>query len=136
MISVFIAIVILGTSLDVLAGSKNKNNSSSSSSPSKSLIVKILLCFSVYSNGKKILSRTKIEGSIDCIHGIRFFSMCWVVMGHTWYVNVKSPPDNIFDMGDVSHNYNINMLNFKEFIIRISSGMSLEIPFSNPEDGL
>ena len=100
MISVFLAVVILGTSIDVLHVSKNKDTPTSSKP--NSLIVKILLCFSVYSNGKKILSRVKLEGSIDCIHGIRFFSMCWVVMGHTWYVNLKAPPDNIFDLGDVS----------------------------------
>merc|ERR1712038_1742928 len=98
MISVFLAVVILGTSLDVLHVSKKK--SAPTSSKPNSLMVKILLCFSVYSNGKKILSTTKLEGSIDCIHGIRFFSMCWVVMGHTWYVNTKTPVDNIFDLGD------------------------------------
>ena len=103
MISVFLAVVILGTSIDVFHVSKTKDTPASSKP--NSLIVKILLCFSVYSNGKKILSRVKLEGSIDCIHGIRFFSMCWVVMGHTWFVNVKSPPDNIFDLGDVSMIY-------------------------------
>ena len=102
MISLFLAVVILGTSLDVLHVSKKKNNNASASPTSNSLMIKILMCFSVYSNGKKILSTTKLEGSIDCIHGIRFFSMCWVVMGHTWYVNLKAPPDNIFDLGDVS----------------------------------
>ena len=104
MISVFLALVILGTSWDVLVASKRKQKDSSTSSGSTSIIVKLLLCFSVYSNGKKILSTTKLKGSIDCIHGIRFFSMCWVVMGHTWYVNLKAPPDNIFDLGDVSFN--------------------------------
>lgn len=102
MISLFVAVVILGTSLDVLDVSKKKNNNVSASPTSNSLVIKILMCFSVYSNGKKILSTTKLDGSIDCIHGIRFFSMCWVVMGHTWYVNLKAPPDNIFDLGDVS----------------------------------
>ena len=104
MISVFLALVILGTSWDVLVASKGKQKDSSTSSGSNSLIAKLFLCFSVYSNGKKILSTTKLKGSIDCIHGIRFFSMCWVVMGHTWYVNLKAPPDNIFDLGDVSFN--------------------------------
>ena len=115
MISVFLAVVILGTSLDVVHVSKNKD--SPSSSKPNSLIVKILLCFSVYSNGKKILSRVKLEGSIDCIHGIRFFSMCWVVMGHTWFVNVKSPPDNIFDLGDVSIIYFLLVHSMKKGIL-------------------
>ena len=116
MISVFLALVILGTSWDVLVASKHKQKDSSTSSGSPSIIVKLLLCFSVYSNGKKILSTTKLKGSIDCIHGIRFFSMCWVVMGHTWYVNLKAPPDNIFDLGDVSFNrFNSKLPNIQFF---------------------
>ena len=117
MISVFLALVILGTSWDVLVASKGKQKDSSTSSGSNSLIAKLFLCFSVYSNGKKILSTTKLKGSIDCIHGIRFFSMCWVVMGHTWYVNLKAPPDNIFDLGDVSFNrFNSKLPNIQFFL--------------------
>ncbi|XP_041358213.1 nose resistant to fluoxetine protein 6-like isoform X2 [Gigantopelta aegis] len=44
---------------------------------------KALLAFSVYTNGKKILSTTHSKDSIQCLHGIRFISMTWIILGHT-----------------------------------------------------
>jgi hypothetical protein len=47
-------------------------------------VARILVCFSIYSNGKKLLSTKKTAGTIDCVNGIRLLSMFWVVVGHTW----------------------------------------------------
>ena len=46
--------------------------------------VKMLLCFSLYSNGKYTLSTEKKPGSrqIYCLNGMRFLSMSWVMVGH------------------------------------------------------
>uniref|UniRef100_A0A0P5TA70 Nose resistant to fluoxetine protein n=1 Tax=Daphnia magna TaxID=35525 RepID=A0A0P5TA70_9CRUS len=45
-------------------------------------------CFSALSNGRKILSMkvsaSSANDNFGCIHGIRFFSTCWVVLGHTF----------------------------------------------------
>ncbi|KAG1681479.1 Nose resistant to fluoxetine protein 6 [Nymphon striatum] len=49
------------------------------------LAAKILLCFSAYTNGEKLLNTGTNEKSIGCIHGIRFISMSWVILGHTYY---------------------------------------------------
>jgi len=52
-----------------------------------------LRCFSVLSNGRKILSMEVPTGAdnFGCIHGLRFLSTCWVVLGHTWsYVSYKT----------------------------------------------
>jgi hypothetical protein len=38
--------------------------------------------FSLKKNLKKLLS-TKADQEISCIHGIRFFTMVWVVIGHS-----------------------------------------------------
>jgi hypothetical protein len=49
-------------------------------------LLSALHCFSILNNGRKILSM-KVAASNDnfgCIHGIRFFSTCWVVIGHTF----------------------------------------------------
>ena len=102
MISVFVTLVVIGTFCDIFDLPGNNKKSQTAKATSKPMIIRALLCFSIYSNGKKILSTRKLEGSIDCVHGIRFFSMCWVVMGHTWFAGIKTPPDNIFDLGDVS----------------------------------
>ena len=56
------------------------------------------LCFSLYTNGKKLIGTKKVEGNIDCINGIRFFSMCWVVLGHTFYVISLTPWSNSLEV--------------------------------------
>lgn len=49
----------------------------------ESKLGKILMCFSIYTN-TKIIFNTKLEGdSIPIIHGIRFITMVWIVMGHS-----------------------------------------------------
>ncbi|XP_076092954.1 nose resistant to fluoxetine protein 6-like isoform X1 [Mytilus galloprovincialis] len=45
---------------------------------------KILLSFSVYTNGAKILSTNQSAGSLTSVNGIRFISMSWVILGHTY----------------------------------------------------
>lgn len=51
-------------------------------------LLRAVHCFSVLSNGRKILSMKVTASSANdnfgCIHGIRFFSTCWVVLGHSW----------------------------------------------------
>ncbi|KAI9559818.1 hypothetical protein GHT06_013825 [Daphnia sinensis] len=53
--------------------------------------VSVLHCFSALNNGRKVLS-LKSAGSdnLSSLHGIRFFSTCWVVLGHTWLKGVMS----------------------------------------------
>ncbi|BFZ11320.1 hypothetical protein BsWGS_14361 [Bradybaena similaris] len=43
---------------------------------------KILLSFSVYTNGKRLLSTSQPPGSITVIPGLRFLVMSWIVIGH------------------------------------------------------
>lgn len=48
------------------------------------ILEKCLLCFSMKSNGKRVLKVDKVEGSIDALHGIRFISMIWIIFGHSF----------------------------------------------------
>ena len=52
---------------------------------SSGVVPKVFLAFSVYTNGKKILNVEQKGDQIFCIHGIRFVSMTWVILGHTFY---------------------------------------------------
>ncbi|KAK7088883.1 nose resistant to fluoxetine protein 6-like [Littorina saxatilis] len=45
---------------------------------------KVFLAFSVYTNGAKLLSTSQPAGSLSCVHGVRFLSMTWVVLGHSF----------------------------------------------------
>lgn len=59
-------------------------------------LLKVLMAFSIRSNGAKILQVGKQEGAIDIFHGLRFLSMLWIIMGHscsfalTW-LTLKNP---------------------------------------------
>lgn len=44
----------------------------------------VIMSFSVYTNTIKLLSTNESKDSIGCIHGMRFFSMTWVILVHTY----------------------------------------------------
>ncbi|XP_021346865.1 nose resistant to fluoxetine protein 6-like [Mizuhopecten yessoensis] len=48
------------------------------------LCAKLVLSFSVWSNGRKLLSTEQAGGALGAINGIRFLSMTWVILGHTY----------------------------------------------------
>ncbi|GAB1602612.1 hypothetical protein Ahia01_000540800 [Argonauta hians] len=50
----------------------------------KGTLSKLLQCFSVYHNGSKLLNTDQGVATLTCIHGIRFLSMTWVLLGHTY----------------------------------------------------
>lgn len=45
-------------------------------------LMKFFLAFSVYSNGKKILSTRKTAGTLGAVNGVRVLSISWVILGH------------------------------------------------------
>ena len=81
-----------GTFIDLINLPHNKQNNFG---------IKFLKCFSFYTNGKKLLNTKQSEGSINCINGIRFLSISWVVLGHEWYVGTLIPWENTFATKDV-----------------------------------
>ncbi|XP_052722101.1 nose resistant to fluoxetine protein 6-like [Crassostrea angulata] len=52
----------------------------------ESVAERLLLAFSVYSNGKKILQVNQSSGTLTALNGIRFLSISWVVLDHTFGV--------------------------------------------------
>lgn len=63
----------------------------------------VLVAFSAYTNGKKLFRVSKNSGEFSCLHGMRFFSLIWVVYGHTFYTILIGPLTNIFDVIRVSY---------------------------------
>lgn len=45
----------------------------------------ILLAFSLYTNGVKILNTQQAAGTLGAVNGIRVLSMGWVILGHTYF---------------------------------------------------
>ncbi|XP_077295360.1 nose resistant to fluoxetine protein 6-like [Arctopsyche grandis] len=58
------------------------------------LFSQILLSFSIISNTEKIMrTEDSTQDSISCIHGLRFLSLAWVIMVHT-YLQLFTVADN------------------------------------------
>ena len=52
---------------------------------SQGLGYKLLLSFSAYTNGVALMKTDGTgSGHLDCLNGIRFLSMTWVVVGHSF----------------------------------------------------
>ncbi|GBM82281.1 Nose resistant to fluoxetine protein 6 [Araneus ventricosus] len=56
-------------------------------------------CFCIFTNGEKILNTASSEGQLPSLHGIRFLSMTWVILCHT-YASVASIVNNSLDAVD------------------------------------
>ncbi|PSN32306.1 hypothetical protein C0J52_15706 [Blattella germanica] len=78
---------IFGTMIDIL----NKNITEK---------YKWLIQFSWYKNGKTLLTTNLHADSIPILHGIRFFSIAWVVLGHVCQFSTILPQINYLDVMD------------------------------------
>ena len=56
--------------------------------------IRVLHCFSLVNNCKKLLSTASPSGNLGCVNGIRVLSTTWVVMGHSYLIIVLFPPQN------------------------------------------
>ncbi|CAH0559437.1 unnamed protein product [Brassicogethes aeneus] len=120
---VVVAIITVASLVDILIYSKksnkvkddaesennnNNNNSAATKHGSKEMVLskddhkknerqslplRLLLAFSAVKNGGKIISVSGTKDSVRCIHGIRFFSIAWIILVHT-YLEIFSIADN------------------------------------------
>lgn len=60
------------------------------------LAVRVIHCFSVLSNGRKLLSTKSSAESFSCLHGIRVLSTTWVIMAHTYLIAAQFLPYNLY----------------------------------------
>lgn len=66
----------------------------------QSRLVKAVLAFSVYSNARKLLGTSQPSGSLGAINGIRFLSMAWIILGHTYFFAINYT-SNVFEFGSM-----------------------------------
>ena len=67
----------------------------------ENIIIKILKCFSININGKQVLKSEMNKGAIECLSGIRFISMAWIILGHLYMYASFMPTDNKGDIEKV-----------------------------------
>ncbi|KAK0159787.1 hypothetical protein PV327_010863 [Microctonus hyperodae] len=64
----------------------------------KNNYLRILKEFSLYTNSLRILSTKAPQGNLPVISGLRFMSMCWVILQHsyTYYLKYITNPNDIY----------------------------------------
>ena len=68
---------------------EKKDEPSKNKSKSTVTLFAIAKAFSIKRNLYKIFSiHGSSEGDLDCLHGLRFLSMTWVILGHTFYFSL------------------------------------------------
>ena len=66
--------------------------------PPSTLPVKLLHSYSMYSNGKRLLSTESVgKDHLDCMNGMRFISMTWVAVGHSFISAFSAATRNAAD---------------------------------------
>ncbi|KAH7984646.1 hypothetical protein HPB52_023389 [Rhipicephalus sanguineus] len=89
----FFCLVLLGTFLDVaprlLQSWASHDTSSQCSEKDKEMrnnvALDVLLSFSAFSNGKRLLSTRTAIGVLEPLHGMRVITMAWIILGHTFF---------------------------------------------------
>ncbi|XP_045468141.1 nose resistant to fluoxetine protein 6-like isoform X1 [Harmonia axyridis] len=136
----FVGILMLIASIiDVVLKRKNKVNNeepdseNNNSSPeglkgSRELVInknkrtnnymlKLLLAFSAVENGKKILNVDNISrNALTCVHGLRFFSILWIILVHT-YLEIFS----------VAGNKNVRIITERTFLYQTISNATFSV---------
>ena len=51
----------------------------------ESKFVNVLMMFSIRRNTEQLMNTRTQDDQINCLHGARFLSMCWIIFGHTYY---------------------------------------------------
>ncbi|CAK8676841.1 unnamed protein product [Clavelina lepadiformis] len=93
--AILLALNFIGTCVDLVKRymkpnvgnvpeSVNNDNQNSCTSKHPRLLERIALCFSIISNGEKILSMKPPRGALKNLDGIRFLSTTWIILGHVF----------------------------------------------------
>ncbi|XP_070165410.1 nose resistant to fluoxetine protein 6 isoform X1 [Polyergus mexicanus] len=66
----------------------------------------IFTSFSLYTNGKNLLRTDRQREAIGCLDGIRFISICWIIYGHTYYMEAIGVKMNLTQIPRMHHDWN------------------------------
>ncbi|CAG9536777.1 unnamed protein product [Cercopithifilaria johnstoni] len=89
-ILLILVLMLFGTLYDYLVYQAELTNGNEMFSKKQSWFQKVLLAFSVYTNGRNILKTEKKSNQIHCLHGTRVLSMFWIILGHSYYYIVST----------------------------------------------
>ncbi|CAH1392494.1 unnamed protein product [Nezara viridula] len=93
-ILLFFGLGLISTAVDYFYIKLNKTRPSSTT-------MRLLGAFSFYSNANKLFSLRMVGDAIPSLNGLKFFSMCWVVLGHRYMYLSREPITNFTDLPDL-----------------------------------
>ncbi|KAG8178845.1 hypothetical protein JTE90_016515 [Oedothorax gibbosus] len=76
-------LVICGTTTDILL--KRSEKDEKVPKKERGYSTKCILSFSIISNWKMLMNTDAGADDLVVLHGVRFFSMCWIIFGHTYF---------------------------------------------------
>lgn len=79
-----------------------------------------LLAFSLYSNGKKLLNVNSSPDSLECLHGVRFLSIAWVVLGHRYFFASQQALLNLTAIFQVNAKLEIKKIYYLKILFAIN----------------
>ncbi|XP_015917242.1 nose resistant to fluoxetine protein 6 isoform X2 [Parasteatoda tepidariorum] len=84
-IALFLVLMIIGTTLDVITILR-QGNDPEPLSVTKKTYYKALVCFSVYTNYLKLINVDQKEDSkhLAAVNGVRYITVTWVIVGHSY----------------------------------------------------
>lgn len=81
---------------DLIRSMENNNNLIKTARESNFIMTNILdklgkplKCFCLFNNAVQVFNTSSSKKQFPCLHGLRFFSMTWVILGHTYVHNVN-----------------------------------------------
>eukprot|EP00830_Metopus_es_P017508 TRINITY_DN5759_c0_g1_i1.p1 TRINITY_DN5759_c0_g1~~TRINITY_DN5759_c0_g1_i1.p1 ORF type:complete len:539 (+),score=85.90 TRINITY_DN5759_c0_g1_i1:77-1693(+) len=67
--------------------------------PEKTAFSQIITCLNFGKNACSFFySENKMDKNLDCLHGVRVFSMIWIILGHAFLEILKAPVFNLEDI--------------------------------------
>ncbi|CAG7675148.1 unnamed protein product, partial [Allacma fusca] len=67
----------------------------------------VILAFSVYTNTKRWLNMSVGTENLGCFHGLKFFSMLWILQGHTFVTAVSLLVWNNWDVKTIHEDWSV-----------------------------
>ena len=93
------AMMAVGTFIDIVKDSAKETDANLSIIVDRKFrqrlpptLQKTALAFSIWTNGRKLMDTSKSSDTLSCLHGIRFLSMTWVLLGHQYMFGLQSVP--------------------------------------------
>ena len=80
-------------------------------------LVTVIRAFSIIRNLKKIFCVADSSEELSCLHGIRFLSMTWIILGHTFYFAIPFLDNPLWALDKVENSWSMEAVEQGTFAV-------------------